>query len=253
MVNGVPVPGGTVAGATGTISSVTSTVGSVTGSVSGVTGSLSAGVVTGTISGAMSSVTGTACTMSSLVSGVTGSVTGTATDAAGVTGVLPGGWVVDGTIVPTVVQDGPQHLLARVDRSWSFLSTGTTSWVNYTVSSVIKTDAGTGVAGIAARVIDAANYYSCQVVNGTSMRLVKVVGGKLSVLTQSGGQVLTPDTFHTVSMVVTGNHVGCLLDGQTVLQSVDGTLTHGQVGLVGLGSLPAEFGAFKVLSLPTSA
>jgi hypothetical protein len=278
VASAVPQAGaaaGTVGGAAGTVTgtvsgaagSVTGTVGSVTGSLPGA-GSLT-GTVTGTVgsvtgsmtgtacslagaAGAVSSVTGTVGSVTGTVSGVTGTVGGVTGTVGGATAALPGGWIVGGSIVPTVVQEGTQHVLARVDQSWSFLAAGSASWADYSVSSALRTDSGTGDAGVAARYQDSSNYYACEVDNGTALRMVKVVGGKLQVLTSTSKAVVGPGAFHTVGMVVKGSHLACTLNGAPALQAVDGALTHGQVALVGLDALPAEFGAVKVLSLPTA-
>jgi hypothetical protein len=149
-----------------------------------------------------------------------------------------------------VVQDGAQRVLAHVDQTWSFLSAGSTSWTDLSVSSAVKTDGGSGEAGVAARVLDSNNFYSCQVENGTGLRLVRMVQGKLQVLSHTTRSMLGIDAFNTITMVVKGNQLSCMVNGAPVLHTVDGALTHGRVGLVGLGALPSEFGAVKVQSLP---
>jgi hypothetical protein len=278
VTGAVPAAGGaagTVGGAAGTVTgTVSGAAGSVTGTVSGVTGSVPgagslAGTVTGAVAGVTGSMTGTACSLASaggpagsvtgavggvtgVVGGVTGTVGGVTGTVSGATASLPGGWIVGGSIVPTVVQEGTQHVLARVDQSWSFLAAGSASWGDYSVTSAVRTDSGTGDAGVAARYQDPGNYYACEVVNGTTLQMVRVIGGQMQVLTSTPKAVLGPGAFHTVGMVVKGSHLGCSLNGATALQAVDGALTHGQVALVGLGALPAEFGAVKVLSLPTA-
>jgi hypothetical protein len=267
------MPGaGAASGAASTVTgTASSAAGSVTGTVSGITGSLPAagsltGTVTSTVTSTLGSVTGTACSLGGTVGGaagtlggltdtvntVTGTISGVTGTVGSATSTLPGGWIVGGSLLPAVVDEGGQHVLTHLSRSWSFLAAGSASWSDYSVSSAIRTDAGTGDAGVAARYQDPNNYYACEIVNGTTFQMVKMVAGKLQILTSTAKAIVGPGAFNTIGMVVKGSHLGCIVNGSTVLQAVDGALSHGQFALVGLDSLPAEFGLVKVLSLPTA-
>jgi hypothetical protein len=166
-------------------------------------------------------------------------------------GLLSSGGTTVSDLLPSLVADGGTTVLARKSGTWSHLSTGS-SWGDLSVSADMKPAAGTGFVGVTGRVLDASNFLSCGLRDGSVLELVQVVGGRQQVLDSRQLTSTVSNAFHTVEMTMQGSSVSCSLDGASALLhgSSSSSLTTGRLGLVALGTLTSEFDNVRAIALP---
>jgi hypothetical protein len=146
-------------------------------------------------------------------------------------GAFPPNWtLVAGTW--SVQLDGTQ-VLQQTDPSTSAekrVLAGSTAWTDYVFQVDVKPGANSVASGlqIIVRESDASNYYSFGLFSNT-WYLKKKVGGNQTTITQ--GNFAFTSQFYTMIFSVQGTALSGSINGITLFNTTDTSLTHGQIGL----------------------
>ncbi|MDI6097389.1 cellulose-binding protein [Actinoplanes sp. NEAU-A12] len=145
-----------------------------------------------------------------------------------------GGWSKSGGTW-SVVSDGTQVLqqsdTANV-RARQFA--GDTSWTNYSVQARVKATAfrsTSGVVALTARAAGATKMYRLSLTGGNRVQLETMNGSAVTVL---GGlsQTISPNTFYTLKLTVSGSTISGSVNGTSVGSATDSTVAAGRIGLL---------------------
>src|SRR5690349_8200898 len=133
----------------------------------------------------------------------------------------------------TVVADGSQTLRqtnATSENARDFA--GEAGWTDYTVSARIKPISfGTnGFVGLLARAKSSTSFYRLALLPGNQAQLQVVNSGDVTVLGTSS-RTVTPGTWYTVSLSVTGSTITASVDGATVGSGTSSVAATGRVGV----------------------
>jgi ADP-ribosylglycohydrolase len=115
------------------------------------------------------------------------------------------------------------------DRGRGMASHGARDWRNYTVD-ILLTPHLAKATGVAARVQGMTRYYALLFTNDGKLRLVRYLN-KEKILAEKD-YPLNPDTTRLLSLTVDGNLLAGRVDGETILQAEDSSLTCGAIGLL---------------------
>ncbi|HZU14560.1 MAG TPA: carboxypeptidase regulatory-like domain-containing protein [Chloroflexota bacterium] len=157
-------------------------------------------------------------------------------------GSAPAGWtVVAGTW--TVQQDSTSQngtqVVGQTDTNTSiekWLSAGSSSWTDYTVSAQVKPGgAFTTNWSLAGRFQDANNQYDLLFKNGNQWFLGKKVGGTWTTLT-SGTFTYNTSTWYTVQLAFSGTRISAAINGTTVGSATDSSFSSGSIALATSGT-----------------
>jgi hypothetical protein len=132
----------------------------------------------------------------------------------------------------TVVSDGTQTLRqtnASSENAREFA--GDAAWTDYTVSARVKplSFGSGGVAGLLARAKNATTFYRLALLS-SSVQLQAVNSGSVTVLASSSRTVAV-NTWHTVSLSVSGSTVSGVVDGTAVGSASSSVAASGRIGL----------------------
>jgi hypothetical protein len=150
----------------------------------------------------------------------------------------------------TVVVDGG-NVLKSVNAAVPTASTGSTSWVDYTVSADVKVNSSSR-ARLVARHQSAGNFYACGLDAGQNLVLGKQVGGTWSTL-GSYGYSFNATTWYHIDFSVQGNSLTCVVNEpgtghSRTLTASAADFPSGSIGAT--GDSGAEYRNFVVMSLP---
>lgn len=109
------------------------------------------------------------------------------------------------------------------------VTTGTSDWADYTVSSRIQFNQQDG-AGLIARAQGHRRYYSAEL-RGSTLALVKMAGGTETVLVSADVAHRVDDT-HQIALTVEGTSLSAHWDGRLLLEASDGDLATGGAGFI---------------------
>lgn len=115
------------------------------------------------------------------------------------------------------------------DRGRGLASHGIRDWCNYTVDILI-TPHMAKATGVAARVQGMTRYYALLFTNDGKLRLVRYMNNE-TILAETD-YPLNLDVTRLLSLTVDGNVLTGRVDGETILQAKDTSLTCGAIGLV---------------------
>jgi hypothetical protein len=161
-------------------------------------------------------------------------------------GSQPAGWTADDGRWDGVVQDGGHALLHG--STYGHVSAGSTDWAAYAVTARMRIPRlSTGFAGLAARYRDRGDYYACGVYYGSAVRLWRVRGGNVTLLDARRSEV-SPEQFHDVRIVVSGNHISCEFDASITMSAVDNTFPTGKIAFLAATGEAAELTDVVVLT-----
>lgn len=179
------------------------------------------------------------------------------------TGRLPAGWRVaetqsTGTPASWAVVADPSapsrpNVLAITETknrggTYNLALAGDTSFRDLDLTLKVKANTGQEDQGGGPlwRAKDADNYYICRFNPlESNFRLYKVVGGKRQQLATADVETKAGQ-WHTIRVVMKGDHIECHLDGRKLLETNDGTLP--ERGMIGLWTKADAATAFDDLS-----
>lgn len=125
-----------------------------------------------------------------------------------------------------------------------------TNFVDVEISVAFKANAGKKDqgGGVVWRFQDANNYYIARMNPlEDNYRVYKVVGGKRSAEFQSAEVKVPAGEWHTLSVKMVGDRIGCSVDGKKHLDVKDSTFTKaGKVGLWTKSDAQTSFDNFQV-------
>jgi hypothetical protein len=132
----------------------------------------------------------------------------------------------------SVVADGSQTLRqsnASSENAREFA--GDSAWTDYTISARVKPLAfgSGGLAGVLARAKSSTTFYRLALLSG-SAQLQAVSSGSVTVLASSSRTIAT-NTWHTVSLTVSGTTVSGTVDGSPVGSAGSSVAASGRIGL----------------------
>jgi hypothetical protein len=137
--------------------------------------------------------------------------------------------VQDGALVQAGT--GPAH---DPNTNETMAITGDPAWTNYSVSAKVYDQENASFGLVARRQGD--NFYRYRIIasslSGTPKQVLeKVVNGVATPLATLEAPGYEQRQWHTVALSVAGPNIRVTLDGATVLEATDATLTSGQAGL----------------------
>ena len=117
--------------------------------------------------------------------------------------------------------------------SYGISVNGNAAWSDYILEADVKhTGTGTRSVGLIVRYQDEANYYFAIYERAQSLwRLYRRVNGGNTLLATSAPKSWPADTYHRIKVDVKGNRFIVIDDGTTVINTTDGSLATGKIGL----------------------
>ncbi len=153
----------------------------------------------------------------------------------------PAAWkVLEGVLMHTAETHGGSLDPSSPDKPGTFVVRGDANWTDYRLSVRLRSDTEYAL-GVMARYKDPNNYYRFSMDRRFRYRrLIKKVGGVVSILWQDNVRYQVGQEYQVV-LDVSGSQVRVIIDGVEICDVPDGDLDRGQIGLYCWGNSGARF------------
>jgi pectate lyase len=143
------------------------------------------------------------------------------------------GWTKTGGSWSVVTDGSPAYRQASTGAN-AKTQAGELTWTDYTARARVKPIAfatAARSAGITARSTTLSSYYALVLTGGGAAQLQRVSNGTVTVLGAAAVGV-SPGTWYTLALRVTGSTLAGSVDGVQVVRATDATFSSGRIGLV---------------------